>query len=114
MLADGVLTDNERNAIAGMIMATKIPQSPANLAQQVLCDADLDYLGRNDFQMISDRLKQELKSFDIIGSDEEWDQLQVKFFEQHKYFTNTSSNTRHPLKMTHLENLKRKISIQNL
>lgn len=30
--------------ICGMIMATKIPQSPTNILEEIICDADLDYL----------------------------------------------------------------------
>ncbi|HLL42238.1 MAG TPA: HD domain-containing protein, partial [Segetibacter sp.] len=34
--------------ICGMIRATKVPQQPVNVLEEVICDADLDYLGRND------------------------------------------------------------------
>src|SRR5271166_1081253 len=32
--------------ICGMIMATKIPQTPNNKLEEIICDSDLDYLGR--------------------------------------------------------------------
>ena len=42
-------TDKEKDIIRGLIMATKIPQQPNTLMEKIICDADLDYLGRNDF-----------------------------------------------------------------
>jgi hypothetical protein len=46
--------------IKGMIMATRIPQTPTNHLEEILADADLDYLGRDDFEEISERLFKEL------------------------------------------------------
>lgn len=93
----------------GMILATKVPQSPHNLYEMILCDADLDYLGRNDFEPISNNLKDEFMTYGIIKSEMDWDQLQVKFFESHTYFTSTSIQNRQPLKLQHLKILKQKL-----
>ena len=37
------------NAICLIIMATKMPQNPKTHLEEIICDADLDYLGRSDF-----------------------------------------------------------------
>jgi uncharacterized protein len=95
--------------IIGMIMATRIPQSPVTLPEMIICDADLDYLGRTDFGTISQALKNEFLAFGVIKNEEEWDQLQVKFFENHQYFTRSSRHDRHPVKQEHLKRLKQKI-----
>lgn len=99
----------EMNIINGMIMATKIPQLPRSLPEMIICDADLDYLGRNDFSIISNTLKKEFLAYDVIKGDEEWDQLQVKFFESHHYFTASSLHDRYPVKQQHLKVLKQKL-----
>ena len=52
----------EIEQICGMIMATKIPQSPRNPLEQIICDADLDYLGREDFFSIGNSMYEELKA----------------------------------------------------
>ncbi len=52
---------NEIESICGMIMATKIPQTPHNLLEKIICDADLDYLGRDDFWVIGNHLFMSLK-----------------------------------------------------
>jgi len=92
--------------ICGMIMATKIPQSPHNISEQILCDADLDYLGRKDFYPISNTLYQEFLHYGTVKNKLEWDTLQVKFFESHHYFTNTANSLRLPEKNARLQELK--------
>jgi predicted metal-dependent HD superfamily phosphohydrolase len=111
-LQDDHLQESEIAIIRGMIMATKLPQSPASLPEMIICDADLDYLGRNDFEQISNNLKDEFLTFGIIRSIAEWDQLQVKFFSSHQYFTSTSVRERLPGKLLHLEELKLKLAEQ--
>jgi len=92
--------------VCGMIMATKIPQSPNTLLEQIICDADLDYLGRNDFEPISQTLHKEFIIFKIIPEDIIWDHVQIKFFESHHYFTGTSISKRNEKKLKHLNILK--------
>ena len=92
--------------VCGMIMATKIPQSPNTLLEQIICDADLDYLGRNDFEPISQTLYKEFIIFKIIPEDIIWDHVQIKFFESHHYFTGTSISKRNEKKLKHLNILK--------
>jgi len=103
------LNEPELKLVEGMIMATQIPQSPATLPEMIICDADLDYLGRDDFETISNTLKIEFMTFGVIKNDEEWDRLQVSFFNSHHYFTRTSMRERCPVKMKHLELLKQKL-----
>jgi hypothetical protein len=99
----------EIEVINGMIMATKIPQRPTSLPEMIICDADLDYLGRNDFVTISNALKDEFIAYQVIKNEVEWDKLQVSFFESHSYFTASSLRDRYPIKMQHLEKLKQKL-----
>jgi uncharacterized protein len=103
-------TADDVERICGMIMATKIPQKPHNLMEQILCDADLDYLGRNDFFTIGDRLFAELSMYDIISTEDEWNKLQVGFLEKHHYFTKTSINLRKKKKDEHLELVRSKLN----
>lgn len=92
--------------ICGMIMATKIPQSPTNLLEEIICDADLDYLGRDDFYPIGDSLFEELKAYHIIYDEQDWNRLQVNFLSAHKFHTGTNKLLREPVKQQYLEELK--------
>lgn len=97
---------SELEAIGDMILATRVPQMPAALEQMVLCDADLDYLGREDFPVINKRLKSELLAFGLIRDEDEWHALQINFLDKHRYFTESSLIHRNPLKQKHLEVLR--------
>jgi uncharacterized protein len=103
-------TEEEVKLICGMIMATKIPQKPHTLLEQILCDADLDYLGRDDFFDIGNKLFAELSMYDIISTEEEWNRLQVTFLEKHHYFTKTAIQLRKAKKDEHLHTVKTKLN----
>ena len=101
-----VFSEGDIKKVCGMIMATKIPQTPNTLLEQIICDADLDYLGRNDFEPISRNLYKEFLTFKIIPEDIIWDHIQIKFFESHHYFTGSSISKRNGEKLKHLNILK--------
>jgi predicted metal-dependent HD superfamily phosphohydrolase len=92
--------------ICGMIMATIIPQTTHNLLEQIICDADLDYLGRDDFFVIGNKLFHEMQMYGIIKNENEWNKLQINFLKQHHFFTQTAINTREQKKQEHLKLLK--------
>jgi ligand-binding sensor domain-containing protein/class 3 adenylate cyclase/predicted metal-dependent HD superfamily phosphohydrolase len=96
------------DAIEKMIMATQIPHNPKTLLEQILCDADLDYLGRDDFYPISDSLKKELMARDIVKNDKHWDEMQIKFLESHRYFTEFSRTFRQPEKIKRIKEIKKR------
>lgn len=101
-------TQNQIKTICGMIMATKIPQTPHNQLEEIICDADLDYLGRNDYAIISQRLYMEIninKTLDYVG----WLKLQIGFLEKHHYFTATAIKMRSRKKAKTLEKLKKEL-----
>tara|TARA_Y100000992_G_scaffold259884_1_gene194603 strand:+ start:120 stop:1667 length:1548 start_codon:yes stop_codon:yes gene_type:complete len=92
--------------ISQLILATKVPQKPKNKLEKIICDADLDYLGREDFDNISDNFFRELKENKRLKSKKEWDQIQIKFMQKHNYFTDFSNNNRSKLKNNHLQSIK--------
>lgn len=99
-------TGTQIETICGMIMATKIPQSPGNALEMILCDADLDYLGREDFETVAATLFEELKVRDMVEDIPAWDAVQVRFLETHAYWTDSERKRRDAAKQRHLEHLK--------
>ena len=95
--------------VKGMVMSTKVPQSPKNELEKIICDADLDYLGRWDFDPISSSLFQELKNFGILADVNEWNKLQVTFLEGHKYHTAFARKNRQPIKELRIAAVKKLI-----
>lgn len=102
-------TTDEIEQVCDIIMATKIPQNPHSHLGQIICDADLDYLGRNDFFILSKRLFSELVITDHLESELEWDRQQVKFLQSHQYFTQTALRLRAECKNEHLKIITTKI-----
>ena len=96
-------TATEIDRICGMIMATKIPQQPKNLFEQILADADLDYLGRTDFKKLSSLLETEFIVYGIIEDKAAFEKLQLDFLSSHEYFTKSSRQLRSPVKKQTIE-----------
>lgn len=97
---------SEIEQICGMIMATKIPQSPKNRLEEIICDADLDYLGRDDFEDIANSLFRELEIYHILSDVKDWNRLQLKFLESHHYFTKSAIGMRQEKKEKHTQKIR--------
>ncbi len=97
--------------ILGIILATQIPQRPAGLLQQIMCDADLTSLGLSNFLEITDSLRREFLTYGVIKpmSDKEWYEFELNFLEGHSYFTDAARRLRGENKQRNIENLKRLI-----
>ena len=91
--------------ITQLILATQIPQKPTTHLQKILCDADLDYLGREDFYKVARSLKKEWEFYKIIKTNEEWHTKQIAFLQRHHYFTYTAKKLRQARKEKHLKQL---------
>lgn len=102
-------SDDQIKIIENLIYATQIPHNPKTKLEEIICDSDLDYLGRDDFHEIADKLRLELKENDKIKSDRGWDEIQVKFLTQHKYFTKSAIKLRQKKKMQNLEEIKQRL-----
>lgn len=86
-----------------LIMATKLPQRPTNEYEQILCDADLYYLGSANFFRESENLYKEWKEEGIVADHEEWELKQLQFLNEHKYFTATAVAERGQRKKAYLK-----------
>jgi predicted metal-dependent HD superfamily phosphohydrolase len=97
--------------IHGMIMATKIPQSPTNTLENILADADLEYLGTDLFDEIGQSLFVELKHFNPNFTQQAWDELQLVFMEKHHYHTDYCRVHREPKKQENLLKVKKRLGL---
>lgn len=93
--------------IARLIMVTKLPQGPIDLHQKVLCDADLDYLGREDFLIHAFKLRVEWQVNHIRATTlRQWFDIQVNFLSHHTYFTPSAIYLRNEKKLSNLMEIK--------
>ena len=89
--------------ICGMIMATKIPNKTNNKLEEIIADADLDYLGRFDYIPISEKLFKELQLNSLIENLELWNKVQLEFLTKHQYLTSFSIANRERTKQNNLK-----------
>ena len=113
-LADEILpkygyTKTHIEIIKDLIYVTEIPHKPKTQLEEIICDADLDYLGRDDFNEISDKLCKELQEQGKIKNQKEWDLIQVKFLKSHVYFTKTAKSTRKKKKLKNLDEVIKRV-----
>ncbi|PKP36065.1 MAG: guanylate cyclase, partial [Bacteroidetes bacterium HGW-Bacteroidetes-15] len=99
-------SERQIEIISRLIMCTKMPPMPNNLLEEIMCDADLDYLGRPDFIPVSNTLYRELHEHGKVGTLREWNELQIKFIDKHSYFTKTARRLRNVNKQSQLDKLK--------
>ena len=88
-----------------------MPQSASTPQEQILCDADLDYLGREDFFWIAQSLRLEWNTLNVRKTTlREWYEFQIEFMEGHTYFTETARKLRNAGKENNLQQIKELLS----
>lgn len=113
VLPDLEYTSGQIEIIAGIIMATSNKIEPETILQKIMCDADHDYFGRQDYTKVAVSLRKELGEFETVFTDLEWLKMQINYLEnKHKYYTNTSKNLRAPKKDIRIKTLK--MELENL
>jgi class 3 adenylate cyclase len=110
MLPQYGYSQEQIDKICDIIMATKLPPNPTNLLENIICDSDLDYLGRSDFIPVSNTLYEELKAQNKMGSLNDWNKIQVKFISGHQYFTETARSLREVNKQLQIERIQNLIT----
>ncbi len=110
MLPSFGYTEDQIKQVIELIGATKMPQTPKNHLEEIMCDSDLDYLGRQDFYPIAETLRQELVEFGKLEDNPmQWVEMNIGFLSGHKYFTKSSQMRRQPEKEKRIEELKNKL-----
>jgi adenylate cyclase len=103
-------TPEQIERICQIIMATRLPPKPSNLLEEIICDSDLDYLGRSDFIPVSNTLFEELKAQNKMKDLNEWNKMQVKFISGHQYFTKTARSLREVNKQLQIDRIQNLIN----
>ncbi len=96
------------DAICEMIMATKLPQAPQGFMAGILCDADLFYMGEDNYEENAENLYTEKINTGAAITREQWKQTQIDFLSSHKYFTATAQEILNKKKELTLEKLQSK------
>ncbi len=99
-------TSNQIGVVCDLIRCTRLPQVASTTLGNILCDADLDYLGRDDFFVNSFRLKLEWQLYGIKTlSLSDWFLLQEEFLLQHNYLSESARKVRNEGKQKNLNSI---------
>jgi uncharacterized protein len=102
-------TEDQFEIVRWAILATALPQAPTSLLEEIMTDADLDVLGRRDFMQRNGDLRRELAYLGKEFTDEQWYSGQLKFLEEHKYFTASARSLRDTQKLRNIEELRNRL-----
>ena len=76
------------DSIRDCILSTKMPQSPHNLPEEIVCDADLFHIGTKQFSDNNKLVRKEWEEVKHIKvNKDEWRLKTIRFFEAHQYHT---------------------------
>lgn len=92
-----------------LIMVTAIHGVPSDLAEKIIKDADFDYLGTEQYETISDQLRLEWSEHGMVFNDKDWTELQERFLESHRYYTDTALQLREPVKQQHIAMIRQRM-----
>ena len=99
-------SQREIECVMGMIIATRLPQSPRSLLEEIIADADLDVLGRDDFFARNKALREEWTNLGQKMGLKQWYEGQIAFLKSHTYFTPTARMLRSEKKKQHIIELE--------
>ena len=112
-LPDFEYSAQEIDAICNMIMATKLPQTPKNHLSEILCDADLFYIGNNEYEIYADKLFSEFKHNEVLITQEVWHKRQIDFLNSHHFFTKTAAEEREAKKQENKNYLEHNLKLHS-
>ncbi|MBC7888700.1 MAG: phosphohydrolase [Ferruginibacter sp.] len=91
------------------IIATRVPQSPVSLLEQIVCDADLFHLGTDEFQERNKLMRKECEtSLNNQFNKEQWRMGTIKLLQSHHYHTEYCKLLLNKKKQENLEKLLQK------
>lgn len=100
--------------IENIILATQVWKNPKNLLEEIIKDADMDNLWREDFFDINEKLKKERETIKKIKiKDPDWHHASLDIIQWHQFYTGTQINERHEKLQKNTERLKAEASTQN-
>lgn len=97
--------------ISGCIMATKMPQSPEGLLQQIVCDADLFHLGSEKFKERNKLMRKEAEA--CVGhkiDKTDWRRKTIALFKMHHYHTDYCQQLLNAKKAENLAEMEDKLT----
>jgi HD superfamily phosphodiesterase len=100
----------EIEKVQKMILSTDLEREPETLLEMILCDADLDNLGREDFFKLDGKLRQGRRARGIdVSDDANWYKGTLAILNNHQYYTESQKELRETGKQKNIKKLKKKL-----
>lgn len=100
------ISEKDLAEVMACIRATKVPQNPKTLLEQIICDADLSHLGMDTYWERNSKLRQEFSlTRKTIMSDQEWVEFEIDFMMGHEYHTEVAQGLLNKRKAKHVQQL---------
>ena len=95
----------EIQRVERLILATQYPTSPKDHLEEIICDADVDNFGRDDFFEKNDAVRRELGVTDM----RQWYENSLRLLEGHRFYTTAARTLRDAKKQENLAQLRQKL-----
>ena len=103
-------TPDEIETIQKMILATDLECEPQTHLEKILCDADLDNLGREDFFKLDGKLREGRRARGIdVSDDAKWYKGTLEIIKNHQYYTDSQIKLREKGKQKNIKALLNKL-----
>ncbi len=101
---------NEIEKIQKMILATDLAVEPKTHVEKILCDADLDHFGRDDFFKLDAKLREgrRIRGLDV-SDDAKWYKGTLAVITNHQYYTESQKKLREKEKQKNIKRLLNKL-----
>ncbi len=93
--------------VDALVMETAFPYHPVSHLGKILCDADLEYIGRDVFSTEAAKFRQELAEQGRQFTDQQWYALEIDFLERIHFFTAAARVSRDAGKLRNLAAMRR-------
>ena len=103
-------TPNEIVKVQKMILSTDPENEPESHVEKILCDADLDHFGREDFFKLDGRLREEWREKGMdVNDDVKWYKDTLDLLKKHQFYTESQKKLREKGKQKNIKRLIKKL-----
>jgi uncharacterized protein len=101
---------NEIEMVQMMILSTDLDREPKTHVEKIICDADLDNLGREDFFKLDGKLREGRRARGIdVSDDAKWFKGTLEVIKKHQYYTESQKKLRDKEKQKNIKKLLNKL-----
>ena len=101
---------DEIEKVQKMILATDLEVEPKTHVEKILCDADLDHFGREDFFKLDGKLREGRRARGLdVSDDVKWYKGTRAIITNHQYYTQSQKKLREKEKQKNIQRLLKKL-----